>query len=370
MRWVVPAILLNLFLFAGDLARSQQITDPSGDSFAEDIKLVQERAGSYDNVDEVCAGIPDGFLDAIDANALVDWIKRGFEENPQNRSSARNPSRDLLFTALDVAAIASAESQFAPLVEYRIETTRKVYSQLKNNLPPQSGLVIYKLYNEGTILRSRDVTIAIDLVLHPENGELARGFAEMVDGLLVSHVHGDHYDRGSQLYPELEKAGKPLILPELDESVPLGGILKSAKIENAQWTAFRGAHLSLRFSSFYLVEVGRWKILHSGDNTIWMDFARSEFAKDVDIFLLKPESIYIEPGEEENWSWPGDMQEAMIDTLREIRPHLVIPHHLLEFGGHSLGAYGHDMGLRLYQQVPDGVEVQLLHWGESLHFNR
>ena len=92
---------------------------------------------------------------------------------------------------------------------------------------------------------------------------------------------------------------------------------------------------------------------------MWMEFAKSEYAKDTDIFLLKPESIYVEREQH------SSIQEAMEGTLREIDARIIIPHHLLELG-HGLGAYGHDMGFRLHQQAPEGVDVQMLQWGESL----
>lgn len=298
---------------------------------------------------------------------LVEWIKKGFRET--GSTVGKHAKRDLLFTALDVAAIASEKDKFAPLVKYRIETTRKVYDDLKRNGLPKSGLVIYKLYNEGTILCSPKGCVGIDVILHPESNHLGSGFAEMLDGLLVSHADRDHNDQVSELHPKLKKAGKPVVLPELNEAVPFGGILTSGQIGNTLWTAFRGGHLSLRFSAFYHVRMGDWNVVHSGDNTLWMNFAKSGFARNIDIFFFKPEAIYVYPGEEKDRLRKIDIQEAMVDTLREIRPRLVIPHHLLELG-HGLGAYGHDMGLRLFQQASEGVKVQMLQWGESVHLKR
>jgi hypothetical protein len=79
--------------------------------------------------------------------------------------------------------------------------------------------------------------------------------------------------------------------------------------------------------------------------------------------IIKPESVYVVDGK-----WQGGVQTAMEESLRKLRPRLVIPHHLLEVG-HGLGAYGHDMGIRLRNQVPEGTRVQMLQWGESLSFS-
>jgi len=67
----------------------------------------------------------------------------------------------------------------------------------------------------------------------------------------------------------------------------------------------------------------------------------------------------------ENGHRKGGVQDAMEETLQQINARLIIPHHLLELG-HGLGAYGHDMGFRLCQQVPEDVNVQMLNWGETL----
>jgi hypothetical protein len=91
-----------------------------------------------------------------------------------------------------------------------------------------------------------------------------------------------------------------------------------------------------------------------------MDFSKSEYAKNIDIFLLKPESTYAREGRPR-----GGDQEAMKETLDSIHPRLVIPHHLLELG-HGLDAYGHDMGIRLHKQAPSGVKVLMLQWGETV----
>jgi hypothetical protein len=96
--------------------------------------------------------------------------------------------------------------------------------------------------------------------------------------------------------------------------------------------------------------------------TAWMDFAETNYAQGIDIFFLKPESIHVVDGERK-----GGIQAAMVESLSKLKPRLVIPHHLLELG-HRLGAYGHDMGLRVRTQVPPGTPVQMLHWGESVDF--
>ncbi len=335
---------------------------------------VRHKASPYNNVSDVLRKMPNKFFDTIDGDKLVEWIDSGFKANPP--VPGENLKRELLFTAMDVATIVGEKSvrnrgiedprllktydlNYSPLVKLRIESERKILKELKNRVSTRD-LVVYKMYNEGVIICATGICFGVDIVLHPENNDLAGDFAKILDGLFITHSDGDHFNPNSTLNAELSKINKPVILPVDNLSVPLSGILTSGNLGSIEWIAFRGGHINLRFSSFYFFRSGEWKILHSGDNTAWMDFARSEYAKDLDLFLLKPESIYHENGKRK-----GGIQDAMEAALRQINARVIIPHHLLELG-HGMGAYGHDMGFRLYQQVPEGVNVQMLNWGETL----
>jgi hypothetical protein len=348
------------------------------DSTVSMLQKVMHKASPYNNVSDIPGKMPGKFFDTIDGDKLVEWIENGFKANPPVHGIS--PQRELLFTAMDVAAIAGERSvrnrgiqnpvllktfdlNLSPLVKLRIESERKVLKELKNRVS-SSDLVIYKMYNEGVIICAPGICFGVDIVLHTENMDLAGDLASILDGLFITHRDGDHYNPNSTLNTELSKTNKPVILPEDNVSVPFGGILTSGKLGSIEWAAFRGGHINLRFSSFYFFRSGEWKILHSGDNTVWMDFARSAYAKELDVFLLKPESIYYENGKRK-----GGIQDAMEETLRQINARVIIPHHLLELG-HGLGAYGHDMGFRLCHQVPKGVNVQMLNWGEILSIRK
>jgi len=321
------------------------------------IETVIRQCRPYNNISEIQRKMPKDFFDPIDAEELVGWIRKGFRENPPGM----NPKRDLLFTAMDMAAVASDKDKYAPLVALWGETTWDVYRQLRKPAEP-GRLILYKLYNEGAVIRAPGLCIGIDIVLPSRDDRAGPGLAELLDALFISHSDRDHYDPQSSLVTGLEKAGKPVIVAKDDETVAVGGVLKSGRVAGLEWTSFRGGHLNGRFSSFYHFKIGDWSILHSGDNTAWLA-PESPLLRNVDIFFLKPESVYVVDGK-----WQGGVQTAMEESLRKLRPRLVIPHHLLEVG-HRLDAYGHDMGIRLRNQVPEGTRVQMLQWGESLSFS-
>lgn len=85
--------------------------------------------------------------------------------------------------------------------------------------PLKKGLKIYKLYNDGFIVRSKSVTIAWDIVrgtkmketLHLLSDEVVRKLVDHCDILFLTHNHSDHVDKAVvNLFVE---AGKPVVAP-------------------------------------------------------------------------------------------------------------------------------------------------------------
>ena len=56
-----------------------------------------------------------------------------------------------------------------------------------------------------------------------------------------------------------------------------------------EWTAFRGRQVQENNpSAWFYLQVGSWNIVHSGDNTAWLEFPKNYLARGVDIFLFEP----------------------------------------------------------------------------------
>jgi len=307
------------------------------------LPIIQE-IGPYNQLYEIRDKLPSEFTSEYSADMLVEWIRQGFETS----QSLTDPQRIQYFYGMDFAALISERDNFRPLYQLKADSELQVLRDLQSSIP-DNELVIYKMYNEGVIIRTSDVCIGIDIILEPENYSFSDDFADILDGMLYTHSDGDHYDYLSPLITTLEANGKPVILPTDNNTIPIGSVLTNGKIKNLDWTAFRGEHFDLRFSAFYILTVNETRILHSGDNTAWKEFGDSEYAKNLDLFLYKPES----------------MQGSIEEVLQKIPAKIIIPQHLLELG-HGTGAYGHDMGYRLNEQVSDASEVIMLQWGEKL----
>jgi beta-lactam-binding protein with PASTA domain len=310
----------------------------------------------YTAIAEILDALPSGFDEKIQKNIFLNWIKEGFLKYPPHAGS--DPERELLFTGMDVLTAIDEDTGFSYINSLDADDTRSVFNQIISTAESEM-LIIYKLYNEGVIIAFGGTYVGIDIVLPAEDNDLAKGFAKLLDCLLVTHTDMDHRDYVSDLHRELNKAGKTVVVLDDVSSKKIGEEITSGKTGDVVWTGFKGGHLDLRFSGFFLLTLGnKWKILHSGDNTRWLDFAATGYAEDIDVFLFKPESRA--DGE-------GYLQgrDVIAETLELIHPRILIPHHLLEFG-HGLGAYGHDMGIRLIGQSPQGVDVVMLNWGESI----
>jgi hypothetical protein len=343
---ILILVMLVISLSEIDLEPSSTPT-PTIELITVDLDGIITNVTPYNQVFEIADAVRGSELADIHPGALVNWIERGFEAS----LLLSDPDRTQYFYALDIAAVLSEGDGFAPLMDLWARSDRVVYDELRST-DAGSDLVLYKLYNEGVVIQATDLCVGIDIVLEPRSTGVADGLADTLDALLVTHEHGDHYQPWSRLNNELSRNGRPIILPTNDLSVPLGGVIASGEIGRLRWVAFRGEHYDHVFSSFYYLEIDGWRIIHSGDNTAWMAFAESDYARDAHIFLYKPESS----------------QGPIEDVLRGIGARVVIPHHLLELG-HGLGAYGHDMGIRLHEQVPDGTDVVMLQWGETMVFS-
>lgn len=86
-------------------------------------------------------------------------------------------------------------------------------------MPVKKGLKIYKLYNDGFVVKSKSVTVAYDLyrgVAMKEtptlvSDEVMRKIVDLCDIMFLSHNHGDHVDQAVvQMFTD---SGKPVVAP-------------------------------------------------------------------------------------------------------------------------------------------------------------
>ncbi len=96
---------------------------------------------------------------------------------------------------------------------YLQSRTSKLLAELKK--PVKSGMTVFKIYNEAFIAKTKDVTIAFDIVRGRSKGmpivpeALLTQIVKKCDVLFLTHNHGDHVDRW--VVNQFIAAGKPVI---------------------------------------------------------------------------------------------------------------------------------------------------------------
>ena len=99
--------------------------------------------------------------------------------------------------------------------EFVQSRVNKVLKDMKQ--PVKSGMKVYKIYNEAFVARTKDATIAFDIVRGRSKGmpivpeEMLTPIVKKCDALFLSHNHGDHVDR--VIVDMFIAAGKPVIAP-------------------------------------------------------------------------------------------------------------------------------------------------------------
>jgi hypothetical protein len=220
------------------------------------------------------------------------------------------------------------------------------------------GLMIWKFYNMGFVVKSRHYTIGFDThpgfygALTPEQIDMLAG---QLDVLFLSHGHEDHIDR--DMVEAMLKVGKKVVMPpginfvkdptlirimhdDYKEAVDIGGI----KVRS-----FPGVQNRTLPCCVYAVTVDGFTISHNGDNERTDIYAEIAKVGAVDVVLGN--------------CWSG--LKAYVDATT---PKLVITGHENEL---MHGVSKRESYLRTFRLLRDsGIlpKALVLDWGESCRY--
>lgn len=144
-------------------------------------------------------GDPEGYLlaQADSAFRVTERVLQAYPPSPKITDERR-----LALMQLDVLLHDTTLDTSRPLHEYVIRRAQRVANDLKRPVKGKT-IRVYKLYNHGFIVKSRDVTIAFDLYRgfcrwRPEEqlipDSLMERIVDQCDALFISHRDGDHAD--------------------------------------------------------------------------------------------------------------------------------------------------------------------------------
>lgn len=173
MHKIISLILLSLFFFT---AKGQNTKEPSATASEIDQALDSTfrwfRHHPFENKE-------DNFASRWQKTALLDKYGTAISHTDWNLYRS--------CWGKDSAKAAEMEN-IHPILHYLRTAAEVSVAEIKNT-KIKKGVVIWKLYNMGYVIKTRDACFAIDLVL-PNSTKLA----DLLDFAIVSHAHGDHTD--------------------------------------------------------------------------------------------------------------------------------------------------------------------------------
>ena len=265
------------------------------------------------------------------------------------------------------------------LKEMFLNRVRKALDSIRET-KVETGVVVWNIYNMSYIVKTKDITIAFDLIrlthsLIKENDEdthnnLTQKMIELCDVLFVSHNHDDHAD--PFVAKEFLAQNKPVIA--VDDAFrqedfssgitrwPTDGAEREYMVPNINtqillriYPGHQAIEPEVAIDNNFTVITlpDNITIAHSGDQCWKYDFTWIDSVhKDVDIDVLMINT----------WT-------AFPDRLvKGVRPNIILPGHINEMS--------HEIGFRIpfwksYSNwQKEGNKVVHLFWGESYKYDR
>ena len=272
------------------------------------------------------------------------------------------------------------------VIDFASRNRDKALNEVQRAYVSSNELKLWKLYNMGFIVKGPRTTVGIDIncgpFVHMTTGSKTKfvwtpkdieRLADLLDVLIITHLHGDHYSSG--LVIEMLKRKKTVILPNQvklfgewankikqapykdnciilnkDCTEPLE--LKGLKIWN--FMGNQGVPCNV-----YLIELNGVRIAHNGDN--------SDTSKEAKLATLPPADVIIGSTWNHIQSFVASCSKAPgFDKNKAV----LIPAHENE-QGHSVGhreSYRemYERGDRLNNKKFAWPQIWALAWGESI----
>lgn len=146
----------------------------------------------------------------------LDLVNQSLKDYPP--MTGNGLPRRLALSNLDAILHNTTFDKSEPLMHFVSTRMQQVIKGLK--APLTSDMVVYKLYNDGFIVRTQSATVAFDMVmgstyqLIPDS--LMTQLVDMCDVMFLTHNHRDHVDPG--VVKMFTDRGKQVVAP--DEALP------------------------------------------------------------------------------------------------------------------------------------------------------
>ena len=246
---------------------------------------------------------------------------------------------------------------------------------------PRRGVAAWQMYNDGVIVKTDEVVIGLDVIPMPrffgwnEPEGLTARLAGLVDILLVTHDHEDHYDR--PLVRACLNMGKPVLLPDAlardwERDANLHPVCDGWKLDlcDLRITARRGFHVwrekidDVPLAYYEVTCQEGYTFLFGGDVDYTKAFEKTP-GQAVDLLFLpwRNPNERFEDGRPEQ---TGTTLDAVRVALDRVSPAALLYEHVAELNHiyESWAPASCDMALALKDHV--GIPSELLFWGEKI----
>lgn len=214
---------------------------------------------------------------------------------------------------------------------------------------------VWSVYNMGYVVKTRRSVFTIDF-----KHRRAASFAPSSDFALVTHNHGDHFDRA--YCQAMDKAGKPVVsgflqnaaFGHLKAAAAASGTPDEFRIRDVEVRTFRVDHATaawgIDFTTAFEIRIGDFRLLHTGDCGVANGKLHTAWGRP-DLWLLFPMSSLDVAG-----------------AVRAVAPKRCALGHLWELG-HDVGkgravAWHIKRGLRL--AAPRCKDTVPAFWGDRI----
>lgn len=312
----------------------------------------QERAWEY-------WGNAEGYLED-QADVLFELIDKTLEEHPA--SPKPSTERQLALASLDALVHDTRWDDSAQLHAFLDKRMERVAQELRKPFR-KKGVELFKLYNDGFVVRSRSMTVGFDLCgtcgsVRYIPDSLMRAIVAKCDVLFISHRDPDHADR--RVVSMATELGIPVYGPEDYDNHEVQGIRmegfssRALPCSKGELTvqALPGHQDDLQNNIYVVSFPEGTTVAHCGDQYRREDL---EWIRTVSTKLTRPLDVLIVD------CWAMEMRE----TIEGFSPRMVVSGHENEMG-HSID---HREAFWLTQYKFDSMALTIpsviLCWGEG-----
>ena len=298
------------------------------------------------------------------ASHMFNLVDEALTENPPVVGAPM--ARKLALYNLDAMLHEVKYDNTEPFCNFIDSRIGKVIEDMKS--PVKRGVKIYKIYNDGFVVRTKSANIAFDVVRGACKGqqllsdEQVDAIVDKCDVLFLSHNHGDHVDK--YVVNRFIEAGKPVIaaseiLPNLEgvthyrsESEILDKVVKLKSGEELQVKIFPG-HQSPMMCNIYVVTTpDKYTVAHTGDQ---YDKNDMEWIAEIKDKAPKIDALMINC-----WSY------QIADAIKGFDPRYVLSGHENEMG-HTID-HREAFWLTFQKLEPVQHDYVVMSWGEWFSF--